>query len=70
MENTQLIALVCLAYAAGTLLIVGVRPKLIWGISKIQAFVSLLGETGARIFIGGWGVFVGAVGVFVWVKMG
>jgi len=56
---------ICIAYCAVTLLIVGLRPKAVWNISKIQAFVSLLGETGARLFIGGWGLLVGAPGIYL-----
>jgi len=65
MTNLQILGIVCLAYCAVTLLIVGLRPAVIWKISKIQAFVSLLGETGARVFIGVWGLIVGAPGVYL-----
>ena len=65
MPTSQILGLVCLAYCAVTLLIVAFRPPVIWKISKIQGFVSLLGENGARVFIGVWGVVVGVPGVYL-----
>lgn len=65
MTTLDIIGWVCLAYAALTLFIVGARPAAIWNIAKIQAFVSLMGETGARLFIGAWGLLVAVPGVYL-----
>lgn len=65
MSATEIGGIVCLAYMAVTLLIVGLKPRSLWGIDKIQAFVRLLGETGATLFIGGWGLLVGGVGAYL-----
>ena len=56
---------ICIAYCLVTLAIVAFRPRAIWSISKIQGFVKLLGENGARGFIGAWGLLVGAPGVYL-----
>ena len=70
MTTLQIVGIVCLVYMLVTLLIVGLRPARIWGIAKIQGFVSLLGENGARGFIGAWGLLVGGIGVYLLVAHG
>ncbi len=62
---TDWIGVACLLYVLVTLAIVGLRPKALWEIDKIQGFISLMGETGARAFIGLWGLLVGAIGVWL-----
>ena len=64
MSTLQIIGIVCLLYCAVTLYIVAARPK-VWNIPKIQAFVNILGETGARVFIGAWGLVMGALGAWM-----
>lgn len=40
------------------------KPQGVWGMGKIQAFVKVLGVTGAVIFFIAWGV--AALGVGIW----
>jgi hypothetical protein len=65
MTTVQWIGVGCLVYFVLCAIVAGVRPPMVWKIAKIQAFVSLLGETGARILIGGVGVVAGAAGVYL-----
>ncbi len=65
MTTVQMIGVGCIVYFVLCALVAGLRPPMVWKISKIQAFVSLLGETGARVLIGGVGVVAGAVGVWL-----
>ena len=65
MDAVQIGGIVCLAYMAVTLWISLAKPKSLWGNPKIQGFVKLLGETGATVFVTGWGLLVGAAGVYL-----
>jgi len=65
MTTVQMIGIGCLVYSVLCAIVAGARPPFVWKIAKIQAFVSLLGETGARALIGGVGVVTGAAGVYL-----
>ena len=65
MTNLDILGIVCLVYFALCLIIAGLKPPMIWNIGKIQGFVSLLGEKGAVALIVGWGLVVGAGGVYL-----
>ncbi len=65
MTTVQWIGIACLAYFVSCAIVAGAQPPIVWKLAKIQAFVSLLGETGARILIGSVGLVAGAVGVYL-----
>ncbi len=70
MTTVQVIGIGCIVYFVLCAIVAGFRPPMVWKIAKIQAFVSLLGETGARVLIGGVGVLTGAAGVALLVAFG
>ena len=65
MTTVQMIGIGCIVYFVLCAIVAGLQPPMVWKIAKIQAFVSLLGETGARLLIGGVGVAAGAAGVWL-----
>jgi len=64
-SNLQILGVVCLAYSALTLFIAFVKPKPIWNLAKIQAFVRSFGEKGTVVFFSVWGLVVGSGGVYL-----
>lgn len=56
MEPLLLLAIVLAVYGVAVLVIAFAKPKPIWEMAKIQAFVKLLGETGTVIFFVVWGL--------------
>lgn len=69
MSPFEIAGLVCLAYMAVSLVVALGKPPFLWKNTKIQGFVKLLGEPGATALVGGWGLLVGAVGVYLLVGM-
>ena len=65
MTTVQIIGIGCLVYFVLCAIVAGARPPIVWKIKKIQGFVSLLGENGARVLIGGFGLLVAAIGVYL-----
>ena len=55
----------CIAYSAVTLYVAAAKPAAVWNIDKIQALVQSLGDTGATMFVGGWGLVAGGAGVYL-----
>lgn len=60
-----LLALLCFAYTGLCFWLVIKKPEKLWGISKIQWFVKVLGEKGADIFFYVWGIAFAALGVWL-----
>lgn len=65
MTTLQWIGVGCLVYSLLCAIVAGLQPAPVWKVAKIQAFVSLLGETGARLLIGGVGLATGAAGAYL-----
>jgi len=61
-----LLGLFALAYAVlVTYLAATKKPKSIWNMGKVQAFVKVLGEKGTVIFFYVWGIAFAALGVWL-----
>ena len=64
----QILGIVAIVYGILVIWIAAMKPKKIWGMQKIQAFVQLLGEKGIVIFFGVWAIIVIALGVWLVVR--
>lgn len=64
MEPLLLLAIVLFVYAALVIVIALAKPKAIWQMAKIQAFVKLLGEKGTVIFFVLWALAAAVGGYF------
>lgn len=54
MDGLLILAIVLFIYGVFVIYVAFARPKVIWGMGKIQGFVKLLGETGTRVFFVVW----------------
>lgn len=68
MDGYLIGAIVAWAYAVLVIVIAVVKPKPIWEMGKIQAFVKLMGETGTVIFFIVWALAVSGLGYWLFTK--
>ncbi|MCD5414563.1 MAG: hypothetical protein LR001_06130 [Clostridiales bacterium] len=68
MTGLQILGLVAILYGAFVIFISVKKPKIIWEMQKIQAFVKMLGEKGTVIFFSVWAIIAIAVGVWLIVR--
>ena len=64
MNGLALLGLFLVIYGAFVFIIALIKPKAIWEMGKIQAFVKRLGEKGTVIFFFIWGAI--ALGFGIW----
>jgi hypothetical protein len=60
-----ILGIVAILYGIFTLYITWVKPPALWGIAKIQAFVSLLSLRGTEIFFSVFAVAMIALGLWL-----
>jgi hypothetical protein len=60
-----IVGIIAILYGVAVLYITWAKPPALWGIAKIQAFVSLLSLRGTEIFFSVVAVAVMAVGVWL-----
>lgn len=68
MDGMLILAIVLWVYAAFVVFVAVAKPKPIWGMGKIQAFVKLLGETGTVIFFIIWAIAAAVGGYFAYIN--
>ena len=64
-----ILSIVLVVYGLFCIALVIFKIPAIWNMSKIQAFVKLMGEKGTKVFIGVWGVAAGVAGIIIWIKL-
>ena len=68
MNGYVLLGLLSILYGLLVIFMTVAKPPKLWGMAKIQAFVKVLGNTGAQIFFYVWSVGFIALGVWLFTK--
>ena len=68
METLAIVGLVLIVYGIFVIYVAIKKPKAIWGMGKIQGFVSILGEIGTVIFFCIWALAAIGLGIYFLVR--